>query len=240
MPQCNMGKAVPLAILTGSIFMRLCASHVSLERSGRIIVSGLSFEVCGGELLTITGANGAGKSTLLRALAGLLPPSAGKISCGGLNDDRTLAMQTHYLGHLDALKTALTAQENLEFWADMGEGGMSPLRALGKVALAHVAEFPVGYLSAGQKRRVALARLLVAHRPVWLLDEPTTALDAQSQAMFADLVRAHLANGGLVVAAIHAPLGIEGARELRLNPVASARRAEKPAPPDFETNRSLP
>ena len=220
--------------------MRLCASHISLERSGRIIVSDLSFAVGGGEMLTITGANGAGKSTLLRALAGLLPLSAGEISCDGLKNDRTLAMQAHYLGHLDALKTALTAQENLEFWAGMGEGGISPLAALAKLALGHVAEFPVGYLSAGQKRRVALARLLVAHRPVWLLDEPTTALDALSQALFAGLASAHLASGGLVIAATHASLGIAGASELRLRPVASASRAAQNEPSKIQPARSLP
>ena len=220
--------------------MRLSALHVCLERSGRIIVNDLSFAVGAGEMLIITGANGAGKSTLLRALAGLLPLSAGKISCDGLKNDRTLAMQAHYLGHLDALKTALTAQENLEFWADMGEGGISPRAALAKLALAHVAEFPVGYLSAGQKRRVALARLLVARRPVWLLDEPTTALDALSQAMFAGLVRAHLAGGGLVVAATHAPLEIEGARELRLGPVALASWPAQTGPSQIQPAGSLP
>ena len=216
MPQCNMGKAFPWAILAGLMSMRLRASHIGLERSGRIIVNDLSFEVGRGEMLTITGANGAGKSTLLRALAGLLPLSAGQIFCDGLDGDRTLAMQTHYLGHLDALKPALTAQENLDFWAAMGEGGISPLAALAKIALAHVAEFPVVYLSAGQKRRVALARLLVAHRPVWLLDEPTTALDAASQQRVADMIKAHLAKGGIVIAATHIGLGVAGARELQL------------------------
>ena len=219
-----IGKCVEL------VSMRLSASHVSIERSGRLIISNLSFALDAGGLLTVTGANGAGKSTLLRALAGLLPLAAGAFSCDGLPLDTTLATQAHYLGHLDALKSALTAEENLHFWAAMlGDGGLSPRQALAQLALAHVADFPAGYLSAGQKRRVALARLLVARRPIWLLDEPTTALDAQSQTLFADVVRAHLASGGLVVAATHAPLGIAGARDLRLAPAAVSRVASQPA-----------
>ena len=171
-------------------------------------------------MLAVTGPNGAGKSTLLRALAGLLPLASGTITCTGLPAGEPLASYTHYLGHRDALKSPLTAQENLAFWAAMlvlpGAGGLSPEAALARLGLPHIAGFPVSYLSAGQKRRVALARLLVAARPLWLLDEPTTALDVVAQACLAEIMQAHLAGGGAVIAATHAPLGLAGARELNL------------------------
>ncbi len=171
-------------------------------------------------MLAVTGPNGAGKSTLLRALAGLLPLASGAITCTGLPADEPLASYTHYLGHRDALKSPLTAQENLAFWAAMlvlpGAGGLPPGAALARLGLPHIAGFPVSYLSAGQKRRVALARLLVAHRPLWLLDEPTTALDAASQGLVAGMIRDHLAGGGMVIAATHSALGVE-AQELRLS-----------------------
>ncbi len=198
--------------------MRLVAQNLSLERGGRRLLAGVSFVVAPGEALVVTGPNGAGKSSLLRALAGFLPLSEGAVSCEGTASREEA---THYLGHLDALKGALTAAENLSFWAALlGSGGLPAAEALARLGLAHVADLPVRALSAGQKRRVALARLLVANRPLWLLDEPTTALDAAAQARFADLVRAHLIDGGLVVAATHAPLGLDGARTLVLGAAA--------------------
>lgn len=203
--------------------LRLTATAVAIDRSERRIVRDVSFHVESGQMLAITGPNGAGKSTLLRALAGLLPISAGNIICTGLPAEAVLPGHAHYLGHRDALKSALTARENLAFWAAMlalpGAGGLAPEAALARLALPQVADFPVSYLSAGQKRRVALARLLVAHRPVWLLDEPTTALDAASQQLVAGMIEAHLAKGGIVIAATHMELGVEGARELQLGGV---------------------
>jgi heme exporter protein A len=197
-------------------FMRLTAQNMSLERGGRRLFSGVSFAVQPGEALVVTGPNGAGKSSLLRALAGFLPISAGQVTCDGL-EGAGREERIHYLGHLDALKGALTAAENLAFWgAILGSGGLQAADALARMGLAHVADLPVRALSAGQKRRVALARLLVAKRPLWLLDEPTTALDAAAQRRFADLMQAHLGEGGLVVAATHAPLGLHAARSLAL------------------------
>jgi len=194
--------------------MRLTAQNLSLERGGRRLFAGVSFALEAGEALVVTGPNGAGKSSLLRAIAGFLPLSEGAVSCEG-TASREEAI--HYLGHLDALKGALTAAENLAFWgAVLGGGGLPAAVALARLGLAHVADLPVRALSAGQKRRVALARLLVAHRPLWLLDEPTTALDAAAQGRFAELVNAHLGEGGLVVAATHAPLGLDAARTLAL------------------------
>ncbi|HEY1942619.1 MAG TPA: heme ABC exporter ATP-binding protein CcmA [Roseiarcus sp.] len=199
--------------------MRLCATDIAIERGGRSIFAGVSFEARAGRALVLTGPNGAGKSSLLRAIAGLLPLAAGALRLEGGAEDAVLGEQAHYLGHADALKGALTAGENLAFWAGALSGDPSRpawLSALARLGLAHVADFPVRALSAGQKRRVALARLLVAARPLWLLDEPTTALDAAAQARFGVIMREHLAAGGLIVAATHAPLGLEGADALPL------------------------
>ncbi len=206
--------------------MRLRAWDLAVERGGRRLFDRLSFEAAEGGALVVTGPNGAGKTSLLRALCGFLPLQAGHFALEDADDERTVGEQAHYLGHLDALKGALTAGENLAFWA--GALGADPARgrqreALARVGLAHVIDFPARVLSAGQKRRVALARLLVAHRPLWLLDEPTAALDAAAQAAFAAIMRAHRAGGGIIVAATHAPLGLDRAEELRLGSNESAR-----------------
>jgi heme exporter protein A len=215
-------SVIPAAWPTlGSRIMRLSASKLTVERGGRIVFSDLSFGLDAGGSLTVTGPNGAGKSTLLRALAGLLPLSGGTISFTPLSGG-TLAEQAHYIGHADALKGVLTAAENLEFLAamlDAGHGGMPAVTALADFGLSHAANLPVTYLSAGQKRRAALARLLVVKRPVWLLDEPSTALDAGSQTLMADIMAAHLAQGGMIVAATHAKLGLPG-QELLLGALA--------------------
>jgi heme exporter protein A len=205
----------------GLIIMRLSASQLTVERGGRTVFSNLSFELDAGGSLTVVGPNGAGKSTLLRALAGLLPLAGGTISRTPLSGG-TLAEQAHYIGHVDALKGLLTVAENLVFLAamlDAGHGGMPVETALAELGLSHAANLPVIYLSAGQKRRAALAKLLVVKRPVWLLDEPSTALDAASQARIAEIMAAHLAQGGMIVAATHAKLGLPG-QELRLGAFA--------------------
>jgi len=199
--------------------MRLRAWELAIERGGRQLFEGLSFEADEGSALVVTGPNGAGKSSLLRALCGFLPLQAGGFALEGGDPERTVGEQAHYLGHADALKGALTAVENLAFWAGAlgGDGSREASRgALARVGLSHVIDFPSRALSAGQKRRVALARLLVARRPLWLLDEPTTALDAAAQAAFAAIMQDYLGDGGVVVAATHAPLGLTGARELKL------------------------
>src|ERR1700724_3770285 len=157
----------------GLIVMRLSALQLTVERGGRIVFSNLSFGLDAGGSLTVTGPNGAGKSTLLRALAGLLPLARGTVSCTPLAGG-TLAEQAHYLGHGDALKGVLTVAENLEFLAamlDAGHGGMPVETALAEFGLSHAANLPVTYLSAGQTRRAALAKLLAVKRQVWLLDE---------------------------------------------------------------------
>jgi heme exporter protein A len=202
--------------------MRLRVWDLTLERGGRRLFAGLSFEAPESEAVIVTGPNGAGKTSLLRALCGFLPAQAGRFALEGADDDRSVGEQAHYLGHADALKGALTAGENLAFWAGALGGDSSrdkARQALARVGLTHVIDFPARALSAGQKRRVALARLFVARRPLWLLDEPTAALDAAAQAVFAAIMREHLTGRGIIVAATHAPLGLEGAQALRLGSV---------------------
>jgi heme exporter protein A len=189
--------------------MRLFADSLACRRSTRLVFENVSFEVHGGEALAVTGPNGAGKSTLLRVLAGLLPALAGTIGLEPAADDTPLAEQCHYVGHRDALKPALTPTESLAFWRTMlGGEALAPSDALEIVGLTHAADLPSAYLSAGQRRRLAFARLLVSQRPVWLLDEPQSALDARSRERLAGLMAAHLTGGGLIIAATHDPLGV--------------------------------
>src|SRR3984957_1693317 len=205
--------------------MRLRAWDLTIERGGRRVIAELSFEAPASAALIVTGPNGAGKTSLLRALAGFLPIEAGGFALEGGDGERTVGEQAHYLGHADGVKAALTAGENLAFAAAMLAGDSSrkaQLAALAALGLSHVIDFPARLLSAGQRRRVALARLLVAERPLWLLDEPTTALDAGAQTALAAIMRAHLKGGGILVAAVHAPLGLEGAQDLRLGAIERA------------------
>jgi heme exporter protein A len=196
--------------------MRLSGRGVTCVRGGREVFADLDFEVATGEALAVTGRNGSGKTSLLRLVAGLLMPTEGTIALEGGEAELTLAEQAHYLGHRDALKPALSVQENLSFWRNfLGAEAGACLRAVG---IDHTAHLPAAYLSAGQRRRLSLARLLTVRRPVWLLDEPTAALDAAGQELFSGLMRDHLARGGLIVAATHGPLGIE-ARELRMGSI---------------------
>jgi heme exporter protein A len=192
-----------------SAAMRLTGRQVRCVRGGREIFADLDFSVQTGEALAVTGPNGAGKTSLLRLIAGLLTLAGGAIDLEGGTDDLTAAEQAHYLGHRDALKPALSVQENLTFWRDFLGGTAGDTQpALAAVGLDHIAHLPAAFLSAGQRRRLSMARLLAARRPVWLLDEPTSALDAAGQTLFARLMGDHLESGGLIVAATHAPLGI--------------------------------
>lgn len=200
--------------------MQLSGRGVTCVRGGREVFAGLDFEAVSGEAVAVIGRNGAGKTSLLRLIAGLLVPAHGTIVLDGGDADMTLPEQCHYLGHRDALKPALSVAENLSFWADFLGGERSDAaESLATVGLDHAADLPAAFLSAGQRRRLSLARLLTVRRPVWLLDEPTNALDAAGQDMFSELMREHLAGGGLIIAATHAPLGIES-RELRIGGVA--------------------
>ncbi|MCC6984703.1 MAG: heme ABC exporter ATP-binding protein CcmA [Bauldia sp.] len=196
--------------------MQLAATDLAVERAGRRVLADISFVLKGGQLLTVTGPNGAGKSTLLRAVAGLLRPVAGKVSLDPAPDG-PIGLAMHYFGHLDALKPAETVVANLEFWRRLyGPTGIDPFDALDRVGIGTLEDLPASYLSAGQRRRLAIARLLVSHRPVWLLDEPTASLDAASDRMMGALIAEHLAGGGLAVAASHLPLAVPATATLAL------------------------
>lgn len=200
--------------------MQLSGRGVICVRGGREVFAGLDFEAASGEAVAVVGRNGSGKTSLLRLIAGLLIPAGGTIALDGGDAELTLPEQCHYLGHRDALKPALSVAENLSFWADfLGGERLDAHESLATVGLDHATHLPGAFLSAGQRRRLSLARLLTVRRPVWLLDEPTTALDVAGQDMFGALMRDHLARGGLIIAATHMALGIES-RELRIGAVA--------------------
>jgi heme exporter protein A len=201
--------------------VQLIAEKLVIERGGRVIVRDASFVAGAGEAIVLTGPNGAGKTTLLRALAGFLPLQAGQIRVIGADDDRPRAELTHAVGHGNAVKAHLSVSENIDFWSRyLGGVAGSAARtdaALAAFDLSDLADMPAAYLSAGQTRRVGLARLLAAPRPIWLLDEPTVSLDAVSVARLADVVNRHTSAGGIVIAATHLPLGLARARDLKLN-----------------------
>ncbi|WP_439367566.1 heme ABC exporter ATP-binding protein CcmA [Bradyrhizobium sp. DASA03005] len=200
--------------------MQLSGHGLRCVRGGREVFAGLDFAAVSGEAVAVVGRNGSGKTSLLRLIAGLLVPAGGTIALDGGDGELTLAEQCHYLGHRDALKPALSVAENLTFWADfLGGERFDAADSLAKVGLDHATHLPAGFLSAGQRRRLSLARLLTVRRPVWLLDEPTNALDVAGQDMFSGLMREHLAGGGMIVAATHAPLGVDS-RELRIGGTA--------------------
>lgn len=196
--------------------MRLEASGLACVRGGREVFTGLGFSVGTGEALLVTGRNGAGKSSLLRMVAGLVRVAGGRLTLLDADPDQAISEQAHYLGHQDALKPSLTVAENLSFWARY-LGRAEPVQgALAAVGLSALADLPAAYLSAGQRRRLSIARLLAAKRPLWLLDEPTSALDREAQDKLAGLMRQHLSGGGIIVAAVHGPIGLDHAKELRL------------------------
>jgi heme exporter protein A len=169
--------------------------------------------------MQLTGPNGSGKSSLLRLIAGLNEAQAGVIALEGGDADLTIGQQAHYIAHQEAVKTALTVNENLAFWRDfMGGGDVE--EALAAFDLTRLSSYPAGLLSAGQKRRLALARLLLAPRVLWLLDEPTVGLDTASLARLAKVMAAQLDGGGMIIAATHVPLGREP--DLRLDLGAAA------------------
>ncbi|MCG7363756.1 heme ABC exporter ATP-binding protein CcmA [Roseomonas sp. ACRSG] len=195
------------------------AVELAAVRGERVVFAGVSFHCAPGEALLLTGPNGAGKSTLLRLLAGLVPPAEGALLWHGsdaLADGPGHAARLRYLAHADALKPGLTLEENLAFWARLWGGDVAA--ALAAVGLEGLEHLPARMLSAGQKRRAALARLALARVPLWLLDEPSVGLDAASIGLFGEMLAAHRAAGGTVVAATHVPLPLPGSRTLALTP----------------------
>ncbi len=204
--------------------MRLSASDLACWRGGREVFAGVRFSVASGEALTISGRNGAGKSSLLRMVVGLVRIGGGRLDLEGGNPELTLGEQAHYLGHQDALKPSLSVGENLQFWAGfLGAGAADIGKPLAAVGLDVLADLPAAYLSAGQRRRLSVARLLAVERPIWLLDEPASTLDATAQELLIGFMRAHLAAGGLILVATHgAMIGLDGAQELRLGQTNSS------------------
>src|SRR5262249_56219955 len=175
----------------GAAVIRLLGSTLACVRGGREVFRGLSFSVDTGEALLVTGPNGAGKSPLLRMVAGLLRPQQGRLEFEGCDSELTLGEQVHYLGHQDALKPSLSVRENLGFWTALLGGKRNQIDlALAAIGLDGLAQLPATYLSAGQRRRLAVARLLAVERPIWLLDDPTSPLPPPPQPLLAHIMPA--------------------------------------------------
>ncbi|MGE4372409.1 MAG: heme ABC exporter ATP-binding protein CcmA [Xanthobacter sp.] len=207
--------------MSASPIQALKAEGLNCRRGFRLLFEGLEVQARAGRALVVVGPNGVGKSSLLRILSGFLAPESGRVWLDGGLKETPLREQMHYLGHDDALKGALSVAENLGFWRNvLGANGLAVEDALEEVGLGGLGRLRAAVLSAGQKRRLAIARLLVSRRPVWILDEPTTALDVKAQARFAAFSRVHLAEGGVLVAATHAPLDLGESDELRLGKLA--------------------
>lgn len=204
---------------TGGGLRRLKVEGLAVARGGVAVLAGLGFDVAPGGCLVLRGPNGCGKTTLLRTLAGLQPTLAGSVEGAGEG--------AVYAGHADGIKAPLSVAENLGFWAALfGQPAGAVATAMARMNLADLSARPAGELSAGQKRRLGLARLLVTGRWLWLLDEPTVSLDAASVAQFAGVVRDHLAGGGAAVIATHIDLGLPEAQVLDLAPFRAARQAD--------------
>ena len=199
--------------------LRLKAENLSCERGGRLVFQNLNFELAAGEFLELRGANGAGKSSLLRLLAGLNSPSSGTVKFENDDQEKTLSEQSHYIGHADAHKLSLTVHENLIFWARFLEGNITA-ESFATFNLESLANDQTQLLSTGQRRRLTLARLCVAERPLWLLDEPTIGLDAASLGRLQHHIRKHLNKGGVVIAATHSDIGITANHRLDLSKAA--------------------
>lgn len=192
------------------------AANLACERGGRVVFRDLQFSLPHGAALSLEGANGAGKTSALRIVAGLLSPSAGDIIFRGsdknITDGEERGRFVAWLGHLDGIKNQLTVRENAQFFAALYPSTGDVGKILERVGLARAQNLPAQYLSAGQRRRLALARLVLSNRPLWLLDEPLAALDAAGKALIAELMNAHCVAGGMVLAATHDPLGIDAER----------------------------
>lgn len=198
MPASEAAAAEPL----------LAASCLACRRGGRLVFEGLDFSLSAGEALVLRGPNGSGKSSLLRLLAGLLRPEVGRITWAGHAVDAEYRARLHYVAHSDALKPALDARENLEAATALAGGPARIEPALAGFDLLGLAGLPTRFLSAGQRRRVALARLLASPRPLWLLDEPGVGLDRASRMRLESAIEAHRAQGGIVVAATHGDVAV--------------------------------
>lgn len=200
--------------------MRIALNNIALGRGGRALFSGLSLDLAPGEACALTGANGAGKTSLLRAIAGFIRPDAGTIDFG-MDESEARARHIHFAGHQDGLKPSRLAGEELIFWAQWdGANEAAAREAAHALALTPLLDLEVRRLSAGQRRRLALARLIAAPRALWLLDEPLSPLDATWRVRFGEIMAAHLAGGGTILAAVHDPLPVP-ARSLDIAPAGA-------------------
>jgi heme exporter protein A len=199
----------------GAGLMRLEGEGVTLERGGRVIFRSLSFSAGEGELVLLKGRNGSGKTSLLKLIAGLLKPAHGDVALKGGESDLTIGQQAHLIGHGLALRSGLTVLENLMFWTSFLGGGEAA-RGLEAFGLGPLAHFPAGVLSAGQQRRLSLARLAAVERPIWLLDEPSVGLDPASLKQLNFQMGGHLEEGGIIIAASHGEFEIPCARRIEL------------------------
>jgi heme exporter protein A len=191
------------------VITALSIENLALRRGGRLLFSGLELDLAAGQAAALVGRNGAGKTSLLRAIAGLVAVETGTIGFGRLDPEEARAGHIHLAGHQDGQKPARTAWEELLFWTRWNGGHPEGARgAAARLDLTPLLELEVRRLSAGQRRRLSLARLLATPRPLWLLDEPLSPLDADWRARFGQIMAAHLATGGLIVAAVHDPLPI--------------------------------
>ncbi len=198
---------------------QLNVSKLSLIRSERLILSDVNFSAKSGSGIFLRGDNGVGKTTLLMAIAGYLHIGAGKITWGTDNneEENSLIENLHFIAHQDAIKPTLSLKENLMFWCSLYGGAPEKvIDALKIVGLSHAIDFEAGLLSAGQKKRLSLARLLVANRALWLLDEPTSSLDKQGDELVVSLIDNHLERGGIAIIATHLDLNIKNAKTLIL------------------------
>jgi heme exporter protein A len=201
--------------------IRLAAHDLSCQRGGRVLFQHLSFALGPGDGLRVSGPNGAGKTSLLRLIAGLLPMQGGRLEVGA--GAPPLPELCHYVGHVNGIKSALSVSANTSFWAEFLEGEPARVEgALKLLGLEALADLPAGLLSAGQKRKLALTRLFVAPRPIWLLDEPSVSLDAASVKLLDAAIVKHLKSGGLAVIASHLALKVKFAHELKLGGEGSA------------------
>lgn len=197
--------------MTGFANLRLVASGLAVRRGPRFLFRGLDVSLVPGQVMQLTGPNGSGKSTLLRLLAGFSPPDAGTVRLESAGEEATGSF-LHYFGHREGLRPALTARENLTFLAGLLGGDETRIpEALSKLGVSRLIDLPVRVLSEGQRRRVALARLLVIDRPIWLLDEPLASLDVEAIATVSALIAEHAQAGGMALVATHQPLAATNA-----------------------------
>lgn len=190
--------------------MDIQARNLNIVRNEEWLIRHLSFTLAPSQALILKGANGIGKTTLLKALVGLFPLESGEFT------PTDISPSCHYVGHENAMKSVLSVRENLRFWCDSSDA-TATVAAMKKLSIDHLGDVMYSHLSMGQARRVALARLLVSHRPLWILDEPMTGLDTDSRILFTNIMQAHLDSSGIIILAAHEEIELANSQVLDLN-----------------------